>query len=66
LTPSATDPERLRELDEDTREAWSTYRGRLVDLTGDEYERVEDESWSELQSELARLERRREQLRSVV
>ena len=38
------------------------YSDRLRELTGDEYERVESESWDELQSELQRLERRREEL----
>jgi hypothetical protein len=63
LPPTAPDIKRLRELDADTRQAWSNYSVRLHDLTGAEYERVESESWSELQDELARLERRREQLK---
>jgi hypothetical protein len=63
LSLIAPDPERLRELDADTRLAWSAYSVRLRDLTGDEYERVESESWTELQSELERLERRRERLK---
>jgi hypothetical protein len=36
-----------------------TYNDRLRDLAGDEYERVENDSWTELQRELRRLERRR-------
>jgi hypothetical protein len=62
VPPTASDSERLRELEADTRQAWSNYSGRLRELTGDEYERVESESWSELQTELRRLERRRERL----
>ena len=62
MTATATDKERLRELEADTRQAWSTYSDRLRDLTGDEYERVESESWMELQAELQRLEREREEL----
>ncbi len=41
------------------------YSGRLRDLTGEEYERVEPESWDELQSELERLEHRRERLKAA-
>ena len=56
-----TDDE-LRELDEGTRRAWSIYSDRLRELSGEEYERTESESWDELQSELRRLELRRESL----
>ncbi len=62
MSPTASDIDRLRELEADTRQAWSTYSGRLRELTGEEYERVESECWSELQTELRRLERRRERL----
>jgi hypothetical protein len=64
LTAIAPDIEELRELDEDTRQAWSNYSERLRELTGAEYERVEAESWTELQAELSRLERRREALKA--
>jgi cell division septum initiation protein DivIVA len=62
MTATAPDTERLRELEADTRQAWSAYSDRLRELTGDEYERVESESWTELQAELQRLEREREEL----
>jgi hypothetical protein len=62
MTATAPDTERLQELEADTRLAWSTYSDRLRDLSGDEYERVEPESWTELQAELRRLEREREAL----
>ena len=62
MTTVAHDDEKQRELDADTRRAWSVYREGLRELTGDEYERVEDESWAELQTELRRLERRRRTL----
>jgi cell division septum initiation protein DivIVA len=62
MTATAPDTERLRELEADTRQAWSAYSDRLRELTGDEYERIESESWTELQSELQRLEREREEL----
>ena len=45
MTTIAPDDERLRELDADTRRAWSEYSERLRDLTGEEYERAEHESW---------------------
>jgi hypothetical protein len=62
MTATAPDTERLRELDADTRQAWSAYSDRLRELSGEEYERVESESWMELQNELQRLEREREEL----
>jgi hypothetical protein len=62
MTATAPDMDRLLELDADTRHAWSTYSDRLRELTGKEYERVETESWTELQSELQRLEHEREEL----
>ncbi len=62
MTTIAHDVDKLRELDADTRRAWSAYSDRLRELSGQEYERAEDESWAELQSELDRLERRRRAL----
>ena len=62
MTAIAPDSDKLRELDDDTRRAWSAYSDRLRELTGEEYERAERESWTELQSELRRLERRRQSL----
>ena len=62
MTATAPDTDRLRELDAGTRLAWLAYSERLRELSGDEYERVEPESWTQLQSELARLEREREEL----
>jgi hypothetical protein len=62
VTATAPDLEKLRELDEGTRRAWTAYNERLRDLAGDEYERVENDSWSELQRELRRLDRRRASL----
>ena len=50
------------ELDDGERQAWETYSRRLRDLTGEEYERVELESWAELQRQLRQLERRRRTL----
>jgi hypothetical protein len=62
MTATAPDTERLLELEADTRQAWSTYSDSVRDLTGGEYERVESEAWIELQNELQRLEREREEL----
>lgn len=59
MTITAPDPNKIRELDEDTRRAWNEYRERIQTLTGEEYEQTESESWTILQGELRRLERRR-------
>jgi hypothetical protein len=59
MTAFAPDIDKLRELDDGTRRAWTSYKERLHALTGDEYEQAESESWDKLQSELRRLERRR-------
>jgi hypothetical protein len=59
VTSIAADDERLRELDADMRRAWGEYSERLRELTGVEYERVEHESWEQLQVELRELERER-------
>ncbi|HTX32287.1 MAG TPA: hypothetical protein VMD09_12975 [Solirubrobacteraceae bacterium] len=56
------DGDRARELDDGERQAWQTYSQRLRDLAGEEYERVESESWAELQRQLRQLERRRRTL----
>jgi hypothetical protein len=52
----------LAELDEQTRVAWNAYSESVRDMTGEDYERIERESWAELQTELGRLERRRKAL----
>ena len=60
MTSTMPDAEIPRELEEDRRQAWEHYQEGLRELTGDEYERAEAESWEELQAELQRLERRHE------
>ncbi len=62
MTLIAHDPEKLRELDGDTRRAWERYTERIRDLRGDEYVEVEEGSWRELQDELGRLESSRRAL----
>jgi hypothetical protein len=62
VTTTAPDLAQLRELDDGRRRAWTAYNERLRELAGEEYERVEAESWTELQAELRRLERRRAML----
>jgi hypothetical protein len=62
LTSVAPETKQLRELEAGTRQAWTAYRERLRELTGDEYELAESESWSELQTELRRIEQARESL----
>jgi hypothetical protein len=65
MTAIAHDAAKVRELDADIRRAWSAYNERLRDLVGDEYERTEQDSWTQLQAELRRLERRRRALDST-
>lgn len=62
MAATVHDADKLRELDDGERVAWETYSRRLRDLTGEEYERVESESWAELQRQLRQLERRRRTL----
>ncbi len=50
------------ELDDRERRAWAGYSDRVRDLTGDEYESAESESWDELQRELRSVERKRRSL----
>jgi hypothetical protein len=59
VTTIAPDAIKLRALAEETRRAWTVYSERVHELTGEEYARVEDESWALLQEELSRLEDRR-------
>jgi hypothetical protein len=62
MTTIAVDAEKLRQLDEDTRQAWTAYSERLRDVDAADYELVESTSWDELQLELRRLEPRRRAL----
>jgi hypothetical protein len=62
VTTIAYSTEKLRELEDDERRAWITYRETLRELTGEEYERAEHDSWEQLQDELRQLERRRRSL----
>ncbi len=56
------DAAKMRELDAFERQAWQAYSQRLRDLTGEEYERAESDSWAELQRDLRQLARRRRTL----
>src|ERR1700759_596980 len=58
----AHNPDPQREFDVGTRRAWSAYSQRLQGLNGEAYEDAERESWAELQSELRRLEPRRQSM----
>ena len=62
MTAIAPDSDLLRELDDDARRAWNAYSEGLRELSGHEYELAESESWTKLQIELRRLERRRRSL----
>jgi hypothetical protein len=46
-------PNRLEELSELEREAWSEYREALRDLEGRDYEHAESAAWDDLQRLLA-------------
>ncbi|MDQ6776431.1 MAG: hypothetical protein M3071_09505 [Actinomycetota bacterium] len=62
MTTVAVDAEKLRQLDEDTRQAWNTYSDCLRDVSAAEYELIESTSWDQLKLELRRLEERRRAL----
>jgi hypothetical protein len=62
MTTIAVDTEKLRQLDEDTRQAWAGYTDRLRDLSAEQYELVEGSSWDQLQQELGNLEEQRRAL----
>lgn len=62
MTTIAYRTDELIQLEDDERRAWSSYSEALRELTGEEYERAEHESWEQLQGELRRLERRRRSL----
>ena len=62
MTTIAYRTDKLAEIEDDERRAWSSYREALRELTGEEYEHAERESWEQLQDELRRLERRRRSL----
>ena len=62
MTAIVHDADKLRQLDDGERQAWQAYADQLRDLSGEEYERVEADSWGELQRELRRLARRRKTL----
>jgi hypothetical protein len=64
VTTTAQRNDRLRELDDDTRRAWDDYAEGLRELTGDEYELAEHDSWERLQQELQGVEERRASLGS--
>lgn len=62
MTTLAPDSDKLRELDDETRQAWRSYSEKLRALEGVEYEHAENESWTQLQSDLRGVERRRRSL----
>jgi hypothetical protein len=62
VTAIAPDTEKLRELDDQERRAWSAYSERLRDLSGSDYELAEPDRWEELQRELRGVHRRRRSL----
>jgi capsid protein len=55
-------PDRLEELAELEREAWTDYRESLRDLQGRDYEVTEAASWDDLQRTLAEVAAERGEL----
>jgi hypothetical protein len=53
---------RLRELEEQTRRAWDTYRDSLARLEGEEYEAAEQRCWDRLQRKLSEFDRERAEI----
>lgn len=51
-----SETERLAEVEERLKEAWSLYSESLRDLQGRDYEEAEHESWNRLQETLRELE----------
>jgi hypothetical protein len=58
-------PDKLEELAELERMAWSDYRDGLRDLQGRDYEEAEDASWTALQRTLAEVAAERAELESA-
>ena len=58
FVPHETDAQ-LAELEERTREAWTSYSDRLRGLEGDLYELEERDSWAELQAQLRMIDNER-------
>lgn len=58
-------PDKLEELAELEREAWTEYRESLRDLQGRDYEVTEAASWDELQRTLADVAAERAELEAA-
>jgi len=56
---TTTTTDRLEELDDLERLAWSAYRESLRDLAGRDYDTAEQVSWEELQGTLAEVQTER-------
>jgi gas vesicle protein len=65
VSTTACSAEKLQELEDRERQAWSDYSDRIRELSGDEYEQAEHESWERLQRELRNVERRRSSLEKL-
>ena len=59
MSTAALRTDKLRQLDDDERQAWTSYREALRELTGEEYEVA---SWQQLQRMVWSVERRRRTL----
>ena len=60
VSPPRSDSDAKRhELDERTRQAWTTYQDSLRELSGQEYDDAESRSWERLQRKLRQVDRER-------
>jgi hypothetical protein len=57
--PRSESDAKRQELDERTRQAWSTYQDSLRELSGPEYDDAESRSWERLQRKLRQVDRER-------
>jgi hypothetical protein len=57
--PRSESDAKRQELDERTRQAWSTYQDSLRELSGPEYDDAEGRSWERLQRKLRQVDRER-------
>ena len=58
-------PDRLAELDQLEREAWTEYSESLRDLEGRDYEEAEATSWEDLQRTLSEVAAERSELEAA-
>lgn len=57
--PRSESDAKRQELDERTKQAWTTYQDSLRDLAKEEYDDAETRSWERLQRKLRQVDRER-------